>query len=183
MPIDQSHKSHNALDLYHTMSPFHNRNVHTHVHFWYKMVHYEIQDLHCRICATGLQICEQWSISKSNLFLHKPTDIFKSTISMGWCKKNVTSLLTHWSCVFLALTHRYVNPENQYRRYVTLVLTHWYHQHANFSCQERLLYAHPSLFQYKPVTARDLYTESVSATGASEDHTILGRSSYTIHPH
>ena len=27
---------------------------------------------------------------------------------MGWCKKDVTPLLTHWSYVFLALTHRYV---------------------------------------------------------------------------
>ena len=28
-------------------------------------------------------------------------------ISMGYCKKDVTLLLTHWSYVFLALTHRY----------------------------------------------------------------------------
>ena len=28
-------------------------------------------------------------------------------ISMGWCKKEVTPLLTHWSHVFLALTIRY----------------------------------------------------------------------------
>ena len=27
-------------------------------------------------------------------------------MSMGWCKKDVTPLLTHWSYVFLALTHR-----------------------------------------------------------------------------
>ena len=27
-------------------------------------------------------------------------------ISMGWCKKDVTPLLTHWSYVFLAQTHR-----------------------------------------------------------------------------
>ena len=27
--------------------------------------------------------------------------------SMSWCKKNVTPLLTHWSYVFLAPTHRY----------------------------------------------------------------------------
>ena len=26
--------------------------------------------------------------------------------SMGYCKKDVTPLLTHWSCVFLALIHR-----------------------------------------------------------------------------
>ena len=29
-------------------------------------------------------------------------------ISMGWCKKDVTPLLTHRSYVFLALTHRYI---------------------------------------------------------------------------
>ena len=28
---------------------------------------------------------------------------------MGECKKEVTPLLTHWSYVFLALTHRYDN--------------------------------------------------------------------------
>ena len=28
-------------------------------------------------------------------------------IPMGWCKKDVTPLLTHWSYVFLALAHRY----------------------------------------------------------------------------
>ena len=29
-------------------------------------------------------------------------------IAMGLCKKDVTPLLTHWSCVFLALTHQLV---------------------------------------------------------------------------
>ena len=28
-------------------------------------------------------------------------------ILMGWCKKEVTPLLKHWSYIFLALTHRY----------------------------------------------------------------------------
>ena len=28
-------------------------------------------------------------------------------ISMGWYKKDVTPVLTHWSYVFLALTHRF----------------------------------------------------------------------------
>ena len=27
--------------------------------------------------------------------------------SMGKCKKDITPLLTHWSCIFLALTHRH----------------------------------------------------------------------------
>ena len=30
-----------------------------------------------------------------------------NSISVGWCKKDVTPLLTHWSYVFLALTHGY----------------------------------------------------------------------------
>ena len=34
------------------------------------------------------------------------------TISMGWCKKDVTPLLIHWSYVFLALTHRYDAIDN-----------------------------------------------------------------------
>ena len=43
-------------------------------------------------------------------------------ISIGWCKKDVTPLLTHWSYVFLALTHRFVHfilasvPVSQSRR-------------------------------------------------------------------
>ena len=32
---------------------------------------------------------------------------FSHSISMGYCKKDVNSLLTHWSCIFLALTHRF----------------------------------------------------------------------------
>ena len=31
-------------------------------------------------------------------------------ISMGQCKKDVTSLITHWSYIFLAPTHRYNLP-------------------------------------------------------------------------
>ena len=32
-------------------------------------------------------------------------------ISMGWCKKDVTILLKHWSYIFLALTHWYVHTK------------------------------------------------------------------------
>ena len=32
-------------------------------------------------------------------------------ISLGWCKKDATPLLTHWSYVLLALTHRYTHRE------------------------------------------------------------------------
>ena len=44
-----------------------------------------------------------------HLYLARPATFTDSTlyISMGWCKKDVTPLLTHWSYVILALTHRY----------------------------------------------------------------------------
>ena len=32
---------------------------------------------------------------------------YELIISIGWCKKYVTPLLTHWSYLFLALTHQY----------------------------------------------------------------------------
>ena len=41
-------------------------------------------------------------------------------ILMGWCKKDVTPLLTHWNYVFLALTHQYYN--------------HWYLEHFHLNC-------------------------------------------------
>ena len=31
----------------------------------------------------------------------------RTNISMGWCKKDVTPSLVHWSYVFLALAHRF----------------------------------------------------------------------------
>ena len=31
----------------------------------------------------------------------------RAKISMGWCKKDVTPLLTYWSYFYLAVTHRY----------------------------------------------------------------------------
>ena len=44
-------------------------------------------------------------------------DFFGDIISMGWRKKGVTPLITHWSYIFLALTHRYQvsigNPEQE----------------------------------------------------------------------
>ena len=43
-------------------------------------------------------------------FTRCPSLVQKSSrnISMGLCKKDAISLLTHWGCVFLALTHRYI---------------------------------------------------------------------------
>ena len=52
------------------------------------------------------QVCQ--SISK---FLRRPTEKTFTIISMGLCKKDITPVLTHWSYVFLALTHRSVNWE------------------------------------------------------------------------
>ena len=37
----------------------------------------------------------------------KYVEEFMVFYSMGQCKKDVTPLLTHWSYVFLALTHRF----------------------------------------------------------------------------
>ena len=50
--------------------------------------------------------------------MYVPCDCFcdlhcSSIISMGYCKKDVTTLLTYWSYLFLALTHQYgINHEN-----------------------------------------------------------------------
>ena len=38
---------------------------------------------------------------------HNRHSISHSCISMGWCKKDATLLLTDWSYVFLALSHQY----------------------------------------------------------------------------
>ena len=35
----------------------------------------------------------------------------RTHMSMGWCKKDVTPLLTHWSYLFLALTQRCIPEE------------------------------------------------------------------------
>ena len=37
--------------------------------------------------------------------------------SMGWCKKDITPLLTHWSYIFLALTHRNVHMKQNVEGY------------------------------------------------------------------
>ena len=42
-------------------------------------------------------------------------------ISMGQCKKDVTPLLTHWSYVILALTHRYITTRNQRKKWAYLM--------------------------------------------------------------
>ena len=46
------------------------------------------------------------SVPSDNKAESKLTQI-SVVISMGLCKKDVTPLLTHWSYIFLALTHRY----------------------------------------------------------------------------
>ena len=47
-------------------------------------------------------------------------------ISMGWCKKDVTPLLTHWNYVFLALTHWYIIPFLiQCHKLLSSKLWHW----------------------------------------------------------
>ena len=39
-------------------------------------------------------------------------------ISMGYCKKDITPLLSHWSYVFLALTHQHKEAHQQNIKYV-----------------------------------------------------------------
>ena len=59
-------------------------------------------------------------------------DFLKVHISMGWCKKDVTPLLTHWRYIFLALTHQYIMR----RFWTTLLITArmpWYYARHNIS--------------------------------------------------
>ena len=46
---------------------------------------------------------------------------------MGWCKKDITPLLTHGSYIFLALTHQY-----------SLALKQWYDHAAPLSSLDML---------------------------------------------
>ena len=50
-----------------------------------------------------------WQFAMLNKFPVNPTmsSPFLFITSMGWCNKDETPLLTHWSYVFLALTHPY----------------------------------------------------------------------------
>ena len=78
-----------------------------------------------KLCGLYFKYCWWWlqNINTSNILTSFPQvcKIFHlimryvytkcpmtAMISMGWCKKDVTPLLTHWSYVFLALTHGYV---------------------------------------------------------------------------
>ena len=58
--------------------------------------------------CNGMDVCSVMHVSlrlKSQSFLIDQCKLIY--ISMGLCKKDITPLLTQWSCVFLALTHRY----------------------------------------------------------------------------
>ena len=61
-----------------------------------------------RYCICVHEEIERFVIKsvRSHKFI-KHSDKIQSIISMGYYKKDVTPLLTHWSYVFLALTHRY----------------------------------------------------------------------------
>ena len=89
-------------------------------------------------------------------------------ISMGWCKKDITPLLTHCSHVFLAITHRfvhagpscyqwlytwsqplrkwcYINSMGWCKKDVTPLLTHWSFLHWPMELMSSL--NSPDLFQ------------------------------------
>ena len=62
--------------------------------------------LQCTILETKIVFWRKWSSCSRVNKGHKVVPMIEN-IPMGWCKKDVTPLLTHWSDVFLALTHRY----------------------------------------------------------------------------
>ena len=49
-------------------------------------------------------VAGDWGITKTTI--NSWSVIIMYDNSMGWCKKDVTPLLTQWSYIFLALTHR-----------------------------------------------------------------------------
>ena len=52
-----------------------------------------------------------WLIKKINhnkMHFNQTLFMISTVISMGYCKKDVTPLLTHWSYIFLAITHWFV---------------------------------------------------------------------------
>ena len=66
-------------------------------------------------------------VIKSKLDIHLNSSSNKpNNRSMGWCKKDVTPLLTHWSYVFLALTH----PDNG----SLSERSRWYKRYFNNMC-------------------------------------------------
>ena len=77
----------------------------------------------CQVCVWLKQSATKKTIPSNNTlylcFILKTSNrvhlIFHSWniyISMRWCKKGVTPLLTHWGYVFLALTHRYLKYDS-----------------------------------------------------------------------
>ena len=52
-------------------------------------------------------VCYQGMILVANAVLAMKQDISM----MGYCKKDVTPVLYHWSYIFLALTHQYIHSE------------------------------------------------------------------------
>ena len=82
----------------------------------------------------------QWKFNRNTTYftqrmwrpcLQNVTHFVSASVSMGKCKKDVTPLLTHWSYVFLALTHRCfrVTP-GTYLQIVGVglwrIMYHWY---------------------------------------------------------
>ena len=87
--------------------------IHT---FSFKEMHLKMSSRKWQLFCLGLNVINTRYNMWPNCLQH--TDIFVTTlcvillnishiISMGWCKKYITPLLTHWSYAFLSLTHRY----------------------------------------------------------------------------
>ena len=92
-------------------------------------------------CVRKYKVLREFSLKVHLCYLLITT--FHWLILMGLCLKDVTPLLTHWSCIFLALTHRYnvQAPKRQHAFVVTndnpvhlCILQH-------YACSYSLLYS------------------------------------------
>ena len=69
-----------------------------------------------------IEVCSWWS-DWHTVFIHAGNGLASSQFlnrSIGQCKKDITPLLTHWSYVFLTLTHRDDNHDQ--RRHIAVPL-------------------------------------------------------------
>ena len=71
----------------------------------YNAIHDSVRQTWIKI-LTYTQIYIEMQLD-TDVHVHTCQVLLFSCIYMGWCKKDVTPLLTHWSYVFLALTHWY----------------------------------------------------------------------------
>ena len=86
---------------------------------WHIKVHFstdpqEVDRQFNWLLSESCHVVSHWGNSAQ---LHHVIKFFALLISMGLYKKDITPLLTHWSYVFLALTHQSVYPQPMKRPY------------------------------------------------------------------